>query len=242
MSFLSTGKSFASIRKSITNSRFLNQDNNSELNEQLRAFKENFNELRASHARLVENPQTSRIKILKFYQRAMLPLTRDLQRRSSSRNFDFAHLGQALLTSPLTRDAFLADDEYHAQKSKKPGGPPPLTEEARSALYSEKIDYFRDLKYRERRLLIIRGAFLYFYDLKTFKRITRVPLSHLQSVELIRKSAELLLLGVEGYHPYLLQTLHRLELTVFLVEQRKRLKFPKLVPKFKERLHVTHKG
>lgn len=59
---------------------------------------------------------------------------------------------------------------------------------------------------------------MYFYDLKTFKRITRVPLSHIHSLELIRKSAELLLLGVEGYHPYLLQTLHRLELTVFLVE------------------------
>lgn len=78
----------------------------------------------------------------------MLPLTRDLQRRSTTRNFDFAHLGQALLSQPLTRDAFLADDEYHAQKSCRPGGPPPLTQEARSALYSEKIDYFKEMQFR----------------------------------------------------------------------------------------------
>ncbi len=231
------------LRTSLNGSRLINLNrNNSELGDQLRAFKENYQELRASHARLSRAPERSRIKILKFYQRAMLPLTRDLQRRTSSRNFDFALLGQALLTSPETRDAFLADDEYHHSKSVKQGGPPPLTEQAKNSLYSEKVDYFRDFKNKEQRLLLIRGAFLYFYEPKQLKRVTRIPLSHIHKIELIRKCAELLLLSIEGYHPYLIQTLHRLELTVFLVDQCKRLNLPLLMPAFKERLHITSKG
>ena len=59
---------------------------------------------------------------------------------------------------------------------------------------------------------------------------------------MIRRSAELILFYVKGYHPYLLQSIHRLELAVFLAEQRKRLGLPPLRPLFKERLLVTRKG
>lgn len=59
---------------------------------------------------------------------------------------------------------------------------------------------------------------------------------------LIRRSAELILFYVKGYHPYLLQSIHRLELAVFLAEQRKRLGLEPLRPLFKERLLITRKG
>ena len=118
--------------------------------------------------------------------------------------------------------------------------PVPLA--ARGAVFSDKVDYFRDFKTRERRVLLVRGAFLYFYKAKTMQRLTRIPLSHIERVFLIRRSAELLLFYVRGYHPYLLQSIHRLELAVFLAEQRLRLGLPALKPLFKERLLVTRKG
>lgn len=113
---------------------------------------------------------------------------------------------------------------------------------AKRAIFSDKVDYFKDFKTRERRFLFIRGAFLYFYHYKTLQRLTRIPLSHIEQVFLIRRSAELILFYVKGYHPYLLQSIHRLELAVFLAEQRKRLGLPPLRPLFKERLLVTRKG
>ncbi len=165
----------------------------------------------------------------------------DLQRRAAEDDFDFA-----LLTNSVAgREDFIEDDQYLAEKSNS-GEYPPLTAEARKAasksIFSDKVDYFRDFKTRERRFLFIRGAFLYFYHYKTLQRLTRIPLSHIEHVFLIRRSAELLLFYVRGYHPYLLQSIHRLELAVFLSEQRKRLGLPTLKPLFKERLLVTRKG
>lgn len=85
----------------------------------MKTFEENYKQLKIQYDKLKAQPAKSRVKILKFYQQAMLPLMQDLQRRAADQDFDFALLQNSMISSAEHMQEFKEDDEYLEQRGKK---------------------------------------------------------------------------------------------------------------------------
>lgn len=84
-------------------------------------------------------------------------------------------------------------------------------------IFSAEVDYFKDLRHLEKRVLVADSEHLYFFNAKSSKLIVKMKLSEVRKVLVLEKSGEVVVLEMERSHPYLLQTIYRLELAYFLV-------------------------
>ncbi len=86
-------------------------------------------------------------------------------------------------------------------------------------LFTASVVYVKNFTQSEKRVLVVRGSFLYFLEANTFARKVAIPLESIEELLIVQDSPQLLLLRVKDYHPYLLKMKHRFQLAFFLQDQ-----------------------
>lgn len=139
--------------------------------------------------------ETSQVREQKLRQkRGELPFwMREL--RNSSTDFDFTHKGRLLLETQRSEAA--------AGKNRD--------------IFSTEVQYFKDLREPQRRVLVADSERLYFFTPNSHKLIVSLRIREIENVFAFTRSGELILLLMERTHPYLLHTVHRLELAYYLL-------------------------